>query len=122
VRGVDVNLDAGLQRGVAEVKGKLFDEQGDWSIGTLSFRDLPQQRALADPQSAFFKAPFQAELRVPSRAIEQLPAMIRPNDIEGDLALTLAVDGTLADPACALRAPWSASLRLPNASARRTWM
>lgn len=98
VRGIDMNVDAGLERGVAEVRGKLFDQQGELVTWNAAWRDLPEQRALAIPASAFLRAPFQAELKVPSRALEQLPATIRPNDIEGDLALSVNADGTLNDP------------------------
>jgi autotransporter translocation and assembly factor TamB len=97
VRGIDLNLDAGLERGVADVKGKLVDAQGDLVTWNASWKELPE-RGLAISKAAFFAAPFQAEVRVPSRALEQLPAMIRPNDIEGNVALALDAEGTLADP------------------------
>jgi translocation and assembly module TamB len=98
VRGIDVNVDAGLDGGVADVRGKLFDQQGDLVTWNAAWRELPEQRALAIPASAFLRAPFQAELKVPSRALEQLPATIRPNDIEGNLALSVNADGSLNDP------------------------
>jgi translocation and assembly module TamB len=98
VRGIDVNLDAGLERGAAEVRGKLFDRQGDLVTWNASWRGLPEQLGLAIPASAFLRAPFQAELNVPSRALEQLPATIRPNEVEGDLALSMNAEGTLQDP------------------------
>ncbi|MEO8184495.1 MAG: translocation/assembly module TamB domain-containing protein, partial [Deltaproteobacteria bacterium] len=98
VRGIDLNLDASLARGTADVKGKLFDGQGDLVAWNASWKELPQQRGFAISKNAFFRAPFQAELRVPSRAIEQLPAMLRPNDMEGNLAVALDAEGTLADP------------------------
>jgi translocation and assembly module TamB len=98
VRGIDVNLDAGLEGGVADVRGKLFDQQGELLSWSASWRDLPEQRGLAIPPAAFSSAPFTANLKVPSRALEQLPATIRPNDIEGDLALSANAEGTLNDP------------------------
>lgn len=98
VRGIDLNLDASLGRGAADVKGKLFDGQGDLVTWNASWKELPQQRGLAVSKAAFLRAPLQVEVRVPSRAIEQLPAMIRPNDIEGNVALALDAEGSLADP------------------------
>jgi len=98
LRGMDVNLDAGLEGGVADVSGKLFDTRGELVTWKASWRDLPERRAFAISASAFQQAPFQAELKVPSRALEQLPATIRPNDIEGELALDLNAEGTLNEP------------------------
>src|SRR6185436_14548613 len=95
VRGIDVNLDAGFERGVATVKGKLFDDQGDLVSWDASLQDLPQQRPFSLTRSTLLAAPFQAQLRVPARALEKLPATIRPNDIEGNLALALDADGTI---------------------------
>jgi translocation and assembly module TamB len=98
IRGVDINLDAGLERGVASLTGKLLDDQGELLSWNASLQDLPQQRPFSLAQSKLLAAPFRAELRVPVRALEKLPASIRPNDIEGNLALALDADGTLADP------------------------
>jgi translocation and assembly module TamB len=98
VRGIDLNLDASLERGTATVKGKIFDGQGDLVTWNGSWKELLPERGLAVSKQALLRAPFQVELRAPSRAIEQWPAMIRPNDIEGNLALALDADGTLADP------------------------
>ncbi|HEU4579154.1 MAG TPA: translocation/assembly module TamB domain-containing protein [Polyangiaceae bacterium] len=98
LRGIDVNVDAGLERGVADVHGKLFDEQGDLVTWNASWRGLPEQLGFAIPASVFVRAPFQAQLHMPSRELERLPPTIRPNDIEGDLALSMDAEGTLQDP------------------------
>jgi hypothetical protein len=42
IRGVDVNLFASLERGVAKIRGELFDLRGELLDWNASWRELPR--------------------------------------------------------------------------------
>jgi translocation and assembly module TamB len=98
VRDMDLTLDAQLAKGQAELTGKLFDGKGDLLKWQASLRGLPQRVALPALRQALPDAPLEALIELPRRSLEELPAMLRPNDIEGTLALRVQAEGTLREP------------------------
>ncbi len=116
VREVDLNLDASLADGRAEVAGKLFDRRGDLLKLQASLSELPPRAALPELRRALPGAPLLAAIEMPNRALEELPAMLRPNDMEGDLALRVSAQGTLSDPRLSVTGALS---RFTPASERR---
>ncbi len=98
LRGIDLALDASLENHEAKLQTRLFDSSGDLLQLTAAWKDIQGRHDLMNPRRALMNAPFVAELRVPSRAIEKLPVPIRPLQVEGQLELQVNAEGTLADP------------------------
>lgn len=98
VRDVDLNLDASLADGQAELTGRLFDRRGEIINWQASFGELPQRVGLAELRVALPAAPLTATIELPNRSLEDLPAMLRPNDMEGNLALRVTAEGSLSAP------------------------
>ncbi len=98
LRGIDINLDAVLERDNASINAQLFDRRGDFLQLQAKWEDIEGAGALINPQRALMTVPVVASLQVPRRALDQLPAPLRPTGIEGTLTLRVEAEGTLAAP------------------------
>ena len=97
LRGMDLYLDARIDEGGGRVQARLFDEHGtllDLSAKMAGLSLSPERLGSA----ALKSSPFEADLRVPGRALERLPTPIRPNDLRGAIAVDVRAKGTFADP------------------------
>lgn len=103
LRGIDLALDASLEDQKAQAKGRLFDAAGDLLTFDAGLTGVEGTPDLTNPR-ALMRLPLRAAVRIPKRDLEKLPATIRPQDIEGLLALELDAEGTLADPRVRARA------------------
>jgi translocation and assembly module TamB len=98
VRGIDLNLDAVLEQQSASINARLFDRRGDFLQLDAKWQNIEGARDLMNPERALMNAPVVASIQVPRRVLDQLPAPIRPTDIEGTLSLRVEAEGTLAAP------------------------
>ncbi len=98
LRGIDIDLTAALEKHAANIRGRIFDRRGDIVALAAEWKDIEGVRDLTDPRRTFANAPFTAQISVPRRAFERLPAPIRPADVQGTLALEVNAEGTLTTP------------------------
>ncbi len=95
LRGVDFNVDAGLENQTATLEAHLFDGAGEVLALVSRFEQL---RDLSNLRQAFQRAPLSARLDIPRRAFDHWPTPIRPAEIQGVLSLQVDASGSLAEP------------------------
>jgi translocation and assembly module TamB len=98
IRGIDFDLGARLDDRGAGVSAKLTDKQGELVTVNAEWKGITAERDLFQPMPALMNSPFTATTHIPARALEKLPAPIRPRSIRGTLALDVDAKGTLARP------------------------
>jgi translocation and assembly module TamB len=98
IRGIDFDLGARLDDRGAGVSAKLTDKQGELVTLNAEWKGITAERDLFQPMPALMNSPFTATTHIPARALEKLPAPIRPRSIRGTLALDIDAKGTLAKP------------------------
>lgn len=98
IRGIDLDLNARLDDRGAGITGKLTDSKGELVTLNAEWQGIAAERDLFRPLPALMNSPFVARTHVPARALEKLPAPIRPKSIRGTLALDVEAKGTLARP------------------------
>ena len=103
LRGIDFELDAVLANQTAKVNLRVFDDQGSLLESGAEWKGIEGTADLMNPRRALLSAPLTAFAQVPRRDLRALPALVRPNDIQGMLQARLTAEGTLADPRLDLR-------------------
>lgn len=104
LRGMDLELDAALANQAANVKVRVFDEEGTLLESGAEWKGIAGRADLMNARAALLSAPWTAFAHVPRRALQGLPPLVRPNDIQGTLQASITAEGTLADPRLDLRA------------------
>lgn len=98
LRGLDLDVTAEIAERAAKIAGRVHGKEGELVSVDAEWRDISLSRDLLRAQQALMQAPFTARVHVPPRALERLPAPIRPTAIRGTLALDVEASGTLTRP------------------------
>jgi autotransporter translocation and assembly factor TamB len=104
LRGIDIKLDAELGSPGAKLAGRLKDAKGELVSVDGELEQVHSVSELIRALKAMQTTQFTAKLRVPKRELQQLPATIRPAEVQGTLALEVDAAGTLAAPRVDVRA------------------
>jgi translocation and assembly module TamB len=102
--GIDAQLDvrADSGSGFAEIAARLVDREGALVSLDAKTAALPYGQLLASSEGAMEAlkdVPFSALLLVPSRKLDRLPDVLKPDGASGDAEARISIEGTARKPA-----------------------
>jgi translocation and assembly module TamB len=106
---VHVTVDA--DTGDTAVQGEIRDEHGTLVAFHATSSAVPYAATFSDgnPVDAFRAMPFDADLDVPSRRLEDFPPVVRPTGLAGSLQGRFAWHGSLVKPTFETELRWDES-------------
>jgi translocation and assembly module TamB len=101
--GIDVQLDvrADGDSGFAEIAARLVDKEGALVSMDAKSDALPYTRLFAsnEGEAEYMKdVPFSALIVIPSRKLDRLPDIVKPDGASGDVEARIAIEGTVRKP------------------------
>jgi translocation and assembly module TamB len=104
VSGIDAQLDVRTNEdsGFAEIAARLVDREGALVSLDAKSAAFPYGPLLASSEGAtevLKDVPFSALLLIPSRKLDHLPDILKPDGARGDAEARISIDGTARKPA-----------------------